>query len=143
MAARVAAGTMTDRPPPEPSRPTGTSRPAAATTGGRESSAAGGAMRRAGQPLRAALPLATMTLATFLVLFAVLMARLSAGADPALRPGAVALVAKRAGPAALTTRTSGGTSSAVSPIARPEAASPGEPAIVTRASSGGAAERDD
>jgi hypothetical protein len=76
-----------------------------------------------------------MTLATFLVLFTLLMARLQAGADPALRASAPsALVAGRSGSAAVTTRTSGAAGATVIPVAGSEGAAAATPAIVTRTS---------
>ena len=92
---------------------------------------------RSAHPLLGAFPLAIMTLATFLVLITVMMARLRAGADPALRPIVNSgLVARSSGTGALTTRTSGGSASA--PAATPPATSEEPPvaraAVVTRAS---------
>jgi hypothetical protein len=78
-----------------------------------------------------------MTLAAFLVVFVLMMARLTAGADPALHAIATAALVE-GGPAArsVTTRTSGGSSATgVSPArAGATAASPNAPAIVTRTS---------
>lgn len=59
-------------------------------------SARGSAQARNARPLLGAFPLAVMTLATFLVLFTVTMARLKASADPVLRPSA-SLVARNSG----------------------------------------------
>jgi hypothetical protein len=86
-------------------------------------------------------PLAVMTLATFLVVFTLMMARLTAGAGQSLRPGAgtVALV-QSSGAAAVTTSTSGsgvsGASrvSSVSQAANVEGSAATVPAIVTRSS---------
>lgn len=87
-------------------------------------------------PLLSAFPLTVMTLATFLVVFALMMARLQAGADPALRASAPsALVAGRSGAAAVTTRTSGTAgASATTPPATIEGSTAATPAIVTRTS---------
>jgi hypothetical protein len=88
-------------------------------------------------PLLGAFPLVVMTLATFLVVFTLMMARLSAGADPAMRMSAsTSLGATRSGVGAVRTRASGGGGSAA--VAVPAAGS-GEssatmPAVVTRAS---------
>jgi hypothetical protein len=92
---------------------------------------------RSAHPLLGAFPLAVMTLATFLVLFTVMMARLRAGADPALRPiVSSGLLARSSGTGALRTRASGGGASTA--VAAPAAASEEPPvartAVVTRAS---------
>ena len=73
--------------------------------------AQGSAQARKAHPLLGAFPLTVMTLATFLVLFTLTMARLNAGEDPAPRPSA-SLVARSSGAGAVTTRTSGGGDSA-------------------------------
>jgi hypothetical protein len=70
-------------------------------------SAQGFAQARRAHPLLGAFPLAVMTLATFLVLFTLTMARLNAGEDPAPRPSA-SLVARSSGAGAVTTRTGDG-----------------------------------
>lgn len=80
-------------------------------------------------PLLNAFPLTVMTLATFLVLFTLMMARLQAGADPALHASAPgALGAGRSGSAAITTRTSGSVGASAT-----SAASTGGPAAATTA----------
>lgn len=92
---------------------------------------------RATHPLLGAFPLAVMTLATFLVLFTVMMARLRAGADPALHAGTVsALPANRTATGAVRTRTSGAGPSAAlaTPVAATGEPSAGSAAVVTRAS---------
>jgi hypothetical protein len=86
-------------------------------------------------------PLAVMTLATFLVVFTLMMARLTASADQSLRPGArtVALV-QGSGAAAVTTSTSGSGASGVSGVssvsqaANVEGSAAAVPVIVTRSS---------
>jgi len=83
-----------------------------------------------------------MTLATFLVLFTLMMARLQAGADPALHASSgTALVAKRSGGSTVSTRTSGGAAGAgATPAVATEGSGATTPAIVTRASGAGARE---
>ena len=96
---------------------------------------------RASHPLLGLFPLAVMTLASFLVAFTLMMARLTSGADPALRRAASAAVVLAAGGrAAVVTRTSSG-----APAARSTAALAGAqsgtgaiPAVLTRASGAGA-----
>lgn len=63
-------------------------------------------------PLVGALPLSVMMLAAFLVTFTILMARLHAGTDPALRAFAngSALTRGSSGHGPVVTRTSGGAS---------------------------------
>jgi hypothetical protein len=77
-----------------------------------------------------------MTLATFLVLFTLMMARLEAGAGPALGSGTnSALVAASHATGAVTTRTSGGGASSVSTMPVTSEGSAGTtPAVITRAS---------
>jgi hypothetical protein len=108
----------------------------AKVTGESSRSARGSTPARKAHPLLGAFPLAVMTLATFLVLFTLMMARLQAGAGPALGSGASgALVAGPQGTGAVRTRTSGGAASSVStsPVASEGAPTP-TPAILTRAS---------
>jgi hypothetical protein len=125
---------MTDRP----STSAGTrTPPRAATAGAPARSAPVPGRTRKTHPLSGAFPLAVMTLATFLVLFAVMMARLKAGVDPALRAGTgSSLTASGAGAGAVRTRTSGVGASAgtATPVATSEEVSPRSRAIVTRAS---------
>jgi hypothetical protein len=83
-----------------------------------------------------------MTLATFLVLFTLMMARLTAGADPALRAGnASALVEPASGASPLRTRASGAGSSATTAttVAASEGSPVATPAVVTRSSGGAGA----
>lgn len=86
-------------------------------------------------PLLGVFPLAVMTLATFLVLFTVMTARLRAGADPALnasRPPA--LLAERSGAGAVRTRVSGGVSVAAATTSAAAQTPVGTVSVVTRAS---------
>ncbi len=80
--------------------------------------------------------MAVMTLATFLVIFTLMMARLSVGADPALRGAAnpVALTAGSAG--GVTTRASGASAATSSTVqaAAGQGAATATPAVVTRSS---------
>jgi hypothetical protein len=93
------------------------------------------AAARRRHPLLQAFPLAVMTLATFLVLFTLMMARLQAGVDPALRASASsALVAGRSGSAAVTTRTSGAVGASATPAATTAGSGVATPAVVTRTS---------
>lgn len=72
------------------------------------------ARRSHGHPLLRAFPLAVMTLATFLVVFTILMARLQSGVDPALGPAATgSLVVPGSSRGAILTRASGGAAPAV------------------------------
>ena len=93
--------------------------------------------RSARHPLLGGFPMAVMTLATFLVIFTLMMARLSVGADPALRGGAnpVALTAG-SGAGAVTTRVSGASAatSAAVQAAAGQGTSTATPAVVTRSS---------
>ena len=76
-----------------------------------------------------------MTLAAFLVLFAVMMARLRVGVHPLARAGASSSLAV-SGAGAVRTRTSGAGESGglAAPVAAPEGTSSASGAIVTRAS---------
>jgi hypothetical protein len=86
-------------------------------------------------PLLNAFPLTVMTLATFLVLFTLMMARLQAGADPALRASAPgALVAGRPGSAAITTRASGSAGASATPAAVTAGSVAATPVVITRTS---------
>jgi hypothetical protein len=91
---------------------------------------------RGTHPLLGIFPLAVMTLATFLVVFTVMTARLRAGADPALNASrGAALVAERSGAGALRTRASGGASVAAATTSSAVGAPVGGvSAAVTRAS---------
>lgn len=130
----------------KPAPGSGTPRPQGATAGRGDST-----RRRASHPLLGAFPLSVMTLAVFLVVFAVIAARLTAGKDPALlRAGTQsALVERVSGGAPLRTHTSGaaatgGNGSAVPAVAG-EGSAQSTPAIVTRASgvAGAGGGRDD
>ena len=100
---------------------------------------------RSGHPLMRPFPLVVMTLATFLIVFALLMARLSAGADPALRAGVSAGAISRPVGAAttLTTRTSGAGAAvpAVAQSGAAEGSTAPAAAIVTRTSGAPGASR--
>lgn len=95
------------------------------------------AARRDRYPLLGALPITVMTVATFLVVFAVMMARLTTGADPVLRASA-SPVALGAGPGApaVRTRASGGAPAAVAAGEGPSVPRAGapSPAVITRTS---------
>jgi hypothetical protein len=91
---------------------------------------------RNAHPLLSPFPLTVMTLTTFLVLFALMMARLKAGADPALRASSTTPVAAASsGARAVITRTSGGRESAAA-LAPPAGSqeSSASPSVVTRTS---------
>jgi hypothetical protein len=94
--------------------------------------------KRGNHPLLGAFPLAVFTLATFLVIFALMMARLTAGADPALRAQrSTAVLTRGPGGTVLTTRTSGAvaagtTTPAVAGSERP----PGSRAAIVTSTSG-------
>lgn len=130
-------GTMTD-PAPIPTQPQ--EAVAAGQTPNRPPASQGrGASHRRRHPLLSAFPLTVMTLATFLVVFALMMARLQAGADPALRASAPgALVAGSSGSPAITTRTSGASAGTgagpTTSVATTEGSAAAIPAIVTRTS---------
>lgn len=101
---------------------------------------------RSGHPLMRPFPLVVMTLATFLIVFALLMARLSAGADPALRAGVSAgAISRPVGAAAttLTTRASGAGAAvpAVAQSGAAEGSTAPAAAIVTRTSGAPGASR--
>jgi hypothetical protein len=83
-----------------------------------------------------------MTLATFLVVFTILMARLQGGVDPALGPSANrSLLAPRASGGAVVTRASGSAGPAVSTSGAP--AQPASPVITRTSGSSGADESGD
>ena len=119
-----------------------TDRSSSAGSPPRRTSAASPTRLRARHPLLGVFPLAVMTLSTFLVVFAVLMARLQSGVDPALRAAASrSLAVPGAQRGALVTRTSGGGSA---PAATSRAAEEGSTPVLTRTSgSGGGGESDD
>jgi hypothetical protein len=89
-------------------------------------------------PLLGAFPLTVMTLATFLVVFAMMMARLTAGADPAVKGATTAaLVEPAAAGSAVRTRASATAGAAATPTvapARGSSAPAPAPAVVTRSS---------
>jgi len=131
---------MTDRPPsgtaaPAPPTPAPPTPPTAGPLGSHARSTREPVKTRKAHPLSGAFPLTVMTLATFLVLFAVMMARLKAVVHPALPTGASSSLTV-GGAGAVRTRTSGAGESAgiATPVAAPEAAAATSGAIVTRAS---------
>ena len=131
----MTVGTMTDLPQTTqraPDRPVQTGpKIGESPRGARPSSRA-----RNPHPLLSPFPLTVMTLATFLVFFALMTARLKAGADPALRAGTTTPVAAASsGARAVITRTSGGGESAatLAPTAGSEE-SAASPSVVTRTS---------
>jgi hypothetical protein len=91
-------------------------------------------------PLLRPFPLVVMGLATFLVIFALLMARLTSGLDPALRasPGTVSLAeGSSSSSSAVRTTASGRILPASGPqVGRSEVLSSAAPAVLTRASGG-------
>jgi len=92
---------------------------------------------RTAHPLLGAFPLAVMTLATFMVVFTLMMARMTAGVNPGVGSStSTALLAGGSGASAVTTRTSGA-GAAGAAVVQP-AVSEGSPAatstIVTRSS---------
>ncbi|MHB8234502.1 MAG: hypothetical protein ACYDHT_07600 [Solirubrobacteraceae bacterium] len=121
---------MTDRPSTE-SRRVASSQPSVVV-----GSPKAGSARRQSHPLLGLFPLATMALATFLVVFALMMARMQTGADPALRAGQSALGQPAASPAAITTCASGGAATATS-LTASHASLGASRAIVTRSSASG------
>jgi hypothetical protein len=93
--------------------------------------------RRRAHPLLGAFPLAVMTLATFLVVFSVMTARLKASGTTARPAGAAtALLVPRSGGNGVRTRASGGANATAiaSPVPASEAIAATNPAIVTRSS---------
>jgi len=129
-------GTMTDRPQTSASPLSSAARPKAPAAETPPASAHRSARAGNAHPLLSAFPLSVMTLGVFMVLFALMMTRLEAGADPALRPStSTALHAESPGASAVTTRTSGGGEpAATTPVAGSEESSGGTAAIVTRTS---------
>ena len=99
------------------------------------------ARRSTRHPLLGAFPLAVMTLATFLVVFAIMMARLQGGLDPALRATAGSTTVVRGSGGAVVTRASGGAAPALSPSGAP--ARSGGPVLTRTSGSSGGGESDD
>ncbi len=133
----TAVGTMTDRPHTAAQPPFPGARSTGLATGERPPEARRRQARRA-HPLLGAFPLAVMTLATFLVLFTLMMARLEAGADPALRAStSMSVAATGSATGTVTTRASGGGESAstATPTTWSEESSAKVP-VVTRTSGG-------
>jgi hypothetical protein len=125
----VVVVTMTDRSP----NVQGTSSGADSRGGSRASVAR--VRANTAHPLLRPFSLAVMTLATFMVVFALMMARMTASTGRI--PGTVnaALVAE-SGASAVTTRTSGAAATAATPVQATvsEGPSAATPAIVTRSS---------
>jgi hypothetical protein len=93
-----------------------------------------GARTRETHPLLGVFPLTVMSLATFLVLFSVMMARLTAAGGTALSSNrSVALAANGSGASAVRTRASGGGGSGAT-VAPAAFSGRAAPAIVTSAS---------
>lgn len=129
-------GTMTDPSRRSPAQPT------AAGASQSAQAARGTTAARSTHPLLGAFPLAVFTLATFLVIFALMMARLTAGADPALRAQrSTAVLTRGPGGAVLTTRTSGAVGATTPPIAGSERP-PGTGAAIVTSTSGAAGTRE-
>jgi hypothetical protein len=128
-------GTVTDGQQPTQGPERSVIQPQVAPRSGSSGRAPTARQRRRAHPLLQAFPLAVMTLATFLVLFSVMTARLKASAIMA-RPssGATTLLARPPGGSGVTTRASGGAATIATPVAVPEGARATRPAIVTRAS---------
>jgi hypothetical protein len=126
---------MTDRPSRAAAAPARPTPPRTAPLNASARGTRGSERTRKTHPLSGAFPLAVMTLATFLVLFAVMMARLKAGVDPVLRAGTSSSLAG-SGAGAVRTRTSGAGASAglATPVAGSEEASSRSGSVVTRAS---------
>ena len=93
-------------------------------------------------PLLGAFPLTVMALATFLVLFTVMMARLTAGADPAVKGASTAaLVEPAAAGSPVRTRASAAAGAAGTPTVAPARGSLAPaPMVVTRSSGSGGVE---
>ena len=99
-----------------------------------------GARARKAHPLLGVFPLTVMSLATFLVLFTVMMARLTAVGGTALSSNrSVALAASGIGVSGVRTRASGGGSGATVAPAPAPLSGGAAPAIVTSASGAGGA----
>jgi hypothetical protein len=119
-----------------------TDKPLPADSCSDRSGAAAPARRSARHPLLGAFPLAVMTLAVFLVVFTILMARLQSGVDPALSAAAHATtVVRGASGGAVVTRASGGAGPAVSTSGAP--AEPASPVITRTSGSSGGGESGD
>ena len=91
-------------------------------------------------PLLGLFPLTVMTLAAFMVAFALMMARMGSGVNPPRRPGALAAAPPAAGgQGVITTRTSTAGAGAVAASSAPvvsggQSPAGGVPAVLTRAS---------
>jgi hypothetical protein len=134
----TAVGRMTDRPQTAAQPPVPRARPTGLTPGRLDASRA--RRGRRAHPLLGVFPLVVMTLATFLVLFTLMMARLRAGADPALRAStSTSVAAAHSATGVVSTRASGGRESAATatPAAGSEESPARMPAVITRTSGGG------
>lgn len=127
---------MTDRPPSD-SPPSDSRNSASAQPSRGVRSPKAGSGRRRSHPLLGLFPMTIMTVATFLVVFVLMMARLQAGADPALHFGVASALHQPAGSSAsVTTRAS--TSAGATALAASQASPGRSRAIVTRTSPGAA-----
>lgn len=135
----MAVGTMTDRPQTSAQQAFSGARTTGRAAGEPPPEAPRPRQARRAHPLLGAFPLVVMTLATFLVLFTLMMARLRAGVDPALHANTSAsLVAAGSATSPVTTRASGGGESAATamPATGSKQSSATMPAVVTRTSGG-------
>jgi hypothetical protein len=134
----TAVGAMTDRPHTAAQPPFPPARPTGLAAGERPQEALRRRQARHAHPLLGAFPLVVMTLATFLVLFALMMARIGAAADSALRANtSISVAAPGSATGPVTTRASGGVeSTATATAGRSEESSARMPAVVTRTSGG-------
>lgn len=140
----TAVGTMTDRPQTAAQPPLSRARTTGLTAGEPPREAPCPRQARRAHPLLGVFPLVVMTLATFLVLFTLMMARPRAGTDPALHAStSTSVAAAGSATGAVTTRASGGAESAATatPATGSEESSARMPAVVTR-TSGGAGPRE-
>ena len=136
MATAAMAGTMIDRRQRTARLPGAVMRPGIPTHG-EDRSAQRPVRSGEAHPLLAAFPLTVMALATFMVLFALMMARLKAGAEPALHPSTSAVVSfVGSSRSSVVTRTSGIRASGATtvPATAPEHPAATRSVIVTRAS---------
>jgi hypothetical protein len=135
MARATAVVTVTDGQQPTQGPERSVIQARVAPSGGSSGRARTARQRRRAHPLLQAFPLAVMALATFLVLFSLMAARLKASATTALpSSSAAALVAGRSRGSSVTTRASGGAARIATPVALPAGAPATRPAIVTRPS---------
>jgi len=103
-------------------------------------------MTRSQHPLLRPFPLVVMTIATFLVVFALLMARIQSQSLPATTATHVARVGAGSRPVVTRSSAAAGAAPAVAPSSASPSLEPGAAAPVTSRTSGGAigaGERDD